>query len=455
MNYPAYPTYKESGVPWLGKVPEHWEVKRLKMFAHLNEQKVEADSENPLLYIGLENIESGTGKIHSIDNEAVPSGIANKFSCTDTLFGKLRPYLAKACNPYFSGLCSTELLVLEIKEFERRAIIYWLLADGFIQLVNSSTYGSKMPRANWGFIGNCRLPVPPLSEQIAIADFLDRETGRIDTLIEKKQRLIGLLREKRSALISATITRGLPADAAREFGLEPHTRFKDSGIEWLGEVPEGCEVKNLRYVFIIHSGSTPKSGEPLLWDGDIVWFTPEDLGDNQNKFISDSKRKITFAGYSSCGTSLAKQKSVVISTRAPIGHVALSTISSCCNQGCRILEPKEGISDYWYYVLFAAKSVLNALGQGSTFLELPRQSLAGFKIPFPPTPEQTAIATYLDRETGTIDKLTSKVEQAIERLQEYRAALITAAVTGKIDVRNSEESTGQYGLAAEEAESYG
>lgn len=246
MNCKPYPEYKESGVLWLGQVPGHWEVKRLKMAAHLNDRKIEADEENPVPYIGMENIESWTGKLLPMDLDIVPSGVANRFTAKNILFGKLRPYLAKACNPDFDGLCSTELLVIESEDFDRRALLYWLLADGFIELVDSSTYGSKMPRANWDFIGNCLLPVPPLPEQTAIADFLDRETGRIGTLVEKKRRLIALLGEKRTALISRTVTRGLPDDAAREFGLEPHTRFKDSSIEWLGEVPEGWEALSLR-----------------------------------------------------------------------------------------------------------------------------------------------------------------------------------------------------------------
>lgn len=285
MNYKPYPEYKESGVQWLGEVPGHWEVKRLKMAAHLNDRKVEADEENPVPYIGMENIESWTGKLLSIDPDIVPSGVANRFTAKNILFGKLRPYLAKACNPDFDGLCSTELLVIESEDFDRRAVLYWILADGFIKLVDSSTYGSKMPRANWDFIGNCLLPVPPLPEQTAIADFLDRETGRIDTLVAKKRRLIALLGEKRTALISRTVTRGLPADAAREFGLEPHTRFKDSGIEWLGEVPEGWGVIRLGRCLELQRGVDITKDEqsdgsvPVVSSGGISSFHDKSIGE--------------------------------------------------------------------------------------------------------------------------------------------------------------------------------
>ena len=179
------------------------------MAAHLTDKKVEADEENPVPYIGMENIESWTGRLLSINPDVVPTGTANAFKAGHTLFGKLRPYLAKACNPDFDGLCSTELLVLNGVEFDRDSLRYALLSDGFIKLVDSSTYGSKMPRASWDFIGNCVLPIPPPAEQRAIAAFLDRETGRVDRLVAKKRELIERLKEKR------TVTRGLPPAAAR------------------------------------------------------------------------------------------------------------------------------------------------------------------------------------------------------------------------------------------------
>ena len=440
MNYPAYPTYKESGIAWLGKVPENWAVKRLKMFAHLNEEKIEADPENSLLYIGLENIEPSTGKIHSIDNETVPSGIANKFSDTDTLFGKLRPYLAKACNPDFSGLCSTELLVLESNEFDRRAILYWLLADGFIRLVDSSTFGSKMPRANWDFIGNCRLPVPPPSEQTAIADFLDRETGRIDTLIKKKRRLIALFKEKRSALISRTVTRGLPAEAAREFGLEPHIRFKDSGVEWLGEVPEEWEVMALKWKIRTKSG-----------DGIIASEVSPEKNENAKIPVIGGNGVM---GY--CNKANTLNPVIVVGrVGALCGNIHEVFNPAWVTDNALIVSFQQNEYHAEYFAALLRTRNLNDIADKTAQPLITGARVRAELFPIPPISEQTSIATYLDRETAKIDKLTGKVEQAIERLQEYRTALITAAVTGKIDVRYAVDSAGPLGLAAEEAETYG
>lgn len=214
---------------------------------------------------------------------------------------------------------------------------------------------------------------------------------------------------------------------------QKYQAYKDYGVEWIGKIPEHWEVKQARHVFRIFSGSTPKSGEELFWDGDITWFTPEDLGNNQQKNISESRRKITEDGYKSCGTSLAKANSVVLSTRAPIGHIALSTVPACCNQGCRILEQEKGIPEFWYYTLLSAKPILQSLGQGSTFMELPRQSLASFKLPCPPHEEQQVIASFLDRKTAQIDELIAKKEALLKKLDEKRTAIITQAVTKGLD----------------------
>ena len=278
MRLPPYSEYKPSGIEWLGEVPEHWDVKRLKMAAHLTDRKVEADEELPVPYVGMEDIESWTGRLLPINPNVVPTGTANEFKAGNTLFGKLRPYLAKACNPDFDGLCSTELLVLQGSDIDRRALLYSLLSDGFIKLVDSATYGSKMPRASWDFVGNCVLPIAPSNEQRAIAAFLDRETAKINMLVAKKRTLIERLQEKRTALISRTVTRSLPPNDARAAGLDPHPKLKPTGIDWLGEVPEHWEVKHLIQLTdqarpimygIVLPGPDVPDGVPIVKGGDV------------------------------------------------------------------------------------------------------------------------------------------------------------------------------------------
>ncbi len=212
MSLRPYAHYKPSGIDWLGDLPEHWAVKRLKSVARRIDKKIEADEECLAPYIGLEHVEPWTGRLLPLDSDLQPVGISNKFSEGDTLFGKLRPYLAKASNVDFEGLCSSEFLVLRAEALDRRFLLFTLLSEGFISLVDASTYGAKMPRAGWNSIGACGLPVPPLAEQLVIASHLERETAKIDDLLSKKRTLIERLREKRSALISRVVTRGLPAE---------------------------------------------------------------------------------------------------------------------------------------------------------------------------------------------------------------------------------------------------
>lgn len=197
---------RDSGVEWLGEVPAHWEMRRLKFCVQLTDQKMKADREKSLPYVGLENIQSWTGKLLPLGPNVVPTGVANHFKKKMTLFGKLRPYLAKAFNPDFEGLCSTELLVFKSITFDRRLLLYLLLTDGFIKAIDSSTYGAKMPRANWDFIGNSIVPVPPLEEQKKIASFLDQTSADIDEAIDKKQRLIELLKELKPITIAEAVT---------------------------------------------------------------------------------------------------------------------------------------------------------------------------------------------------------------------------------------------------------
>jgi len=198
---------KPSGVPWLGEIPAHWGLKRLKFHV---EQVGEKTSE-PLAgvaYIGLEHIESGTGKfISSMDGTQTESeSTVSHFCVGDVLFGKLRPYLAKAVIAYGDGVCTTELLVLRPNSMDSGYLLSCLLLDGFIKTVDASTFGAKMPRADWTFISNLLLPEPPAVEQQAIAAYLDTETARIDALLAHVQDEIKLLQELRAATITDAVT---------------------------------------------------------------------------------------------------------------------------------------------------------------------------------------------------------------------------------------------------------
>ena len=213
---------------------------------------------------------------------------------------------------------------------------------------------------------------------------------------------------------------------------KPYPAYKPSGVEWLGDVPEGWDALPMKRRFHVVNGGTPSSSEESYWeDGAIAWFTPEDLGRNHTKVITSSRRQITREGLLNCGASLTPRHSVLVSTRAPIGHVAISDVESCCNQGCRyFVKARDGLNpDFFYYAIVASKAVLQAAGKGTTFLELSGGMLGMHQTPMPPPAEQRAIADFLDRETGKIDRLVAKKRELIEKLKEERTALICRAVT--------------------------
>lgn len=210
--------------------------------------------------------------------------------------------------------------------------------------------------------------------------------------------------------------------------LTRYETYKPSGIDWIGEVPIDWKMLRIKNVASIVNGSTPSSSVEEYWDGDIIWATPGDFN-KFDKIIDDSESKITEAGYKSCGTSMVPVGSVVITTRAPIGNVLIAGKELCTNQGCKSLVPNRIESRFLYYIISISSIELNILGQGTTFLELSKESLGTFKLPLPKYDEQLAIANYLDNQTQKIDRLIANKKAQAERLKELRQIEINNAVT--------------------------
>jgi type I restriction enzyme S subunit len=211
---------------------------------------------------------------------------------------------------------------------------------------------------------------------------------------------------------------------------EKYAEYKDSGVEWLGEIPSYWDLKPIKYLFEIVNGSTPKSGEEDFWDGEITWITPSDLSKLRSYAIGDSIRTITKKGLDSCGTSLVPSDTIILSCRAPIGSLAVTSKEACTNQGCKSLVKKYDLSaKFFYYYLSISTKQLNNLGRGTTFLELSSDELGNYALGIPNTEEQIQIANFLDHETAQIDSLIAKQEKLIELLKEKRQAVISHAVT--------------------------
>jgi type I restriction enzyme S subunit len=333
------------------------------------------------------------------------------------------------------GLCG----VMPEPSALRKDFAWFLLTVIRVELAMKAT-GSTYDAVSADAVGNIVAVVPSGDEQRAIADFLDRETAKIDTLIAKKRTLIERLKEKRTALISRTVTHGLPPDAARAAGLDPHPRLKPSGIDWLGDVPEHWVTGNLRRFALMKTGHTPSRGEPQYWeDCDIPWFTLADvwqLRDERRIYLSETKERISRLGLANSAAELLPAGTVVFSRTASVGFSGIMPVPMATTQDFWNWIPSAKlVSEYLLFVFRAIRQEFERLTMGSTHKTIYQPDAARLCVAVPPIAEQKAIAEFLSSETAKLDGLTDRVETAIERLREYRTALIAAAVTGKIDVR--------------------
>ena len=425
-----YPKYKESGVDWIGKIPEHWETLRIKRAVQLrNERRNDLPEGWP--YIGLEDVESESGKYAPTQNASRQSddSMVGVFRTGDVLYGKLRPYLRKAIVAAQDGVCSTEFLVLSEGRAAASWVQRWLLTPEVTQEIEAGCDGAKMPRADWEHVGSIPMPLPAAAEQIAISSVLDRATARIDTLIEKKARFVELLKEKRQALIAHVVTKGL----------DPNVNIKDSGVEWIGRVPEHWYVKRLKYMLTspLKYGANEAAE---LDDPDMPRFVRiTDIDEN------DSLRNETFKSLPAAVAReyLLREGDLLFArSGATAGKTFLyrSNWGVCAYAGYlirarldfNVVHPEfvryfTASASYWQW--------LSAVFIQATIQNVSAEKYANLMITQPALVEQRAIVSFLNRETHKIDLLARKVQRSIAILKERRAALITAAVTGQIDLR--------------------
>jgi type I restriction enzyme S subunit len=288
-------------------------------------------------------------------------------------------------------------------------------------------------------IGDAWIPLPEPSEQQAIAAFLDRETGRLDRLVGQKRELIERLKEKRTALISRTVTRGLPPAAARAAGFPANPPLKPSGLDWLGNIPKHWEVLPIKHLLSAIFDTEHKTC-PFYDDGEFLVARTPNIRDG--KLLLEGAKYTDSDGYQEW-TARGKPKAgdILFTREAPAGEACIVPDQPPLCIGQRVVlfrtDPSRLDSSFAIYSIYggAARMFIEMHSLGSTVTHFNMSEIAMIPMLVPPLPEQAAIAAYLDLETAKLDALMGKVEAAVERLQEYRSALITAAVTGKIDVR--------------------
>lgn len=416
MSFPRYAEYKDSGVEWLGEVPEHWEVKRLKRAFRLLTEKTDR-REFP---VALENIESWSGRFIPTETEFEGEGVA--FERGDILFGKLRPYLAKALLVNKGGEAVGDFHVLRPSQtVNGQFAIYQILNREFISVIDGSTFGAKMPRASWDFMANIILAFPSIQEQTQIAAFLDHETAKLDNLINQQKKLIELLKEKRQAVISHAVTKGL----------NPNAPMSDSGVEWLGEVPEHWQVLQFRRITYLSQGlqipQNERVYEPLTNTIEYITIKSINTKSGLNKeYIFNASERVT-----------CTESDVLLARTGATGEVVTGVKGAFHNNFFKISYSEEIIKEFLVFLLKVTelKAHLLMLAGTTTIPDLNHGAFLATKIALPNHDEQIEIIKYLNSYLIQIEHLEKKAESAIQLLQERRTALISAAVTGKIDVR--------------------
>ena len=425
MSFPRYESYKESGVEWLGDVPEHWELKRLKRNLRLLTEKTDR-RENP---VALENIESWSGSFIQTETKFEGDGIA--FERGDILFGKLRPYLAKVYLADASGEAVGDFHVMRpTKGIDSRFSQYQILNREFIAIADGSTFGAKMPRVSWDFLGNMVLTTPPIPEQQTIAAFLDRETAKIDALIAEQQRLIELLKEKRQSVISHAVTKGL----------NPNAPMKDSGIEWLGEVPEHWEVRKLNsFSNKITNGYVGPTRDILVEDGVPYAQATHIKG---GRILFDGAYFVTLKWSSAHAKSILQLGDVlIVQTGAGTGDIGLVTedeIGFNCHALIIVSVDKAVMYGEFLAQLLQStygRETLSSIQTGAMHPHLNCGEVKFISLPVPPIEEQAAIVSSISSSISQFESLIQEAVRATNLLKERRTALISATVTGKIDVR--------------------
>ena len=435
MSFRRYPLYRDSGVEWLGQVPAGWDVRTFQRCVFVAEGQVDPEDSafSNLALIAPNHIESSTGRLIALESASDQGAESGKYQCIrgDVIFSKIRPSLRKVCIAPEDCLCSADMYPLRAHSGLSNPFLYWwMLSEYFSALVVLESQRVAMPKINRESLKQIDVAVPPLNEQTQIAAFLDRETAKIDALVAEQRRLMELLKEKRLAVISQAVTKGLNPDAP----------MKPSGIEWLGDVPAHWDVVPVAYRYSVQLGKmldTSKiTGEhlrPYLRVFDVQWGEINVEGLPEMDFDDEARRKFTLI----FGDLLVNEGGSYPG-RAAIwrGEIAECYYQKALHRA-RPTDPNRDTTEYFFYAMYLAANigVFTAGGNEATIEHLPAEKLRRYRFPFPPLEEQESIARTLTEETSKLDALTAETQRAIDLLQERRSALISAAVTGQIDVR--------------------
>ena len=428
-----YSKYKDSGVKWIGDViPAHWEIVELKRLATFNPpRREELDKETLVGYAPMDRVRSDMLAPLAIQMKNLSTGLTY-FEEGDVVMAKVTPCFENgnvAIVPkmvHYCGYGSSELFVYRCNEekLKSRLLLYCILSAGFVSAgVSSMTGTGGLKRISPTFARNVRIPLPPLAEQLAIVSYLDGKVGQIDTYIAKQTQQIELLKELKQAVIANAVTKGIDTN--------PNVKRKQSGVNWLGEIPEHWEVSKLRKHFIPRIQKvSDKDYAPLSVTKDGI--LPQ--LDTACKTDNGENRKLVRKGDYVVNSRSDRKGSGGISPFD--GSVALINI---------VIYPIDGEQEYFHYLFrsnnFVEEFYRNGRGIVADLWTTRYQEMKNIEIPIPPLSEQRAIVSYIEAQTANIDKLIDAYQQQVERIKEYKQRLISDAVTGKMNVTDEQTQT--------------
>lgn len=440
MSFPKYPAYKDSGVGWIGEVPIGWNIVPLKrIFSLKNGATPKSDQsdlwDGEITWITPADLNFERPEIITHSKRTI--SVKGAESCAVSIVPKGSIIISTRAPIGSIGLSGIDLCtnqgcrsLVPDEGVSSRFFLYFLYsAVSELQVLGKGTTFLELSSDSLASFSSC---FPSLPEQQAIASFLDCECGKIDTLIAEQERMIALLAEKRQAIISHAVTKGL----------NPNAPMKDSGILWIGMVPERWEIRKLKSISRLETGHTPSRQHPEYWvkqECKIPWFTLADVGflrDDRNIYINKTEQKISQIGLDNSAARILPSESVILSRTASVGFSGITTLPLAVSQDFSVWIC--GKSLWPRYLLLCLRSMRNEfrrLMMGSTHQTIYMPDIEAIRVPLPPLDEQIAITNHLFDTTNKMDASIAEITHSISLLKERRAALISAAVTGKIDVR--------------------
>ncbi len=436
----TYEAYKDSGIEWIGKIPEHWDRLRIKSLVAI--KVTDGPHETPeWKNEGVPFISAEAIRENIIDLNYKRGNISfqqhteyckkSKVLKGDILFCKSGSTTGKSAMVNTSeefGIWSPLAIIRAHKEKINNFFMYHSIQSGWFrrQVETSWTFGTQ-PNIGMNALENLWLAVPPLKEQTNIANYLDHKTSQLDSLISKKEKLVELLQEERTAIINHAVTKGV----------DPNVPMKDSGIDWLGEIPEHWSVKKVGYVSKVIRGASPRpAGDPLLFNGNYMpWITVKEVTNAVGKYINYTETFLTEEGAKQ--TRILEPETLILSNSgATLGVPRITLIRGGINDGSVAFMNLIVARDYLYYFFTTHTKIYRDEVSGYGQPNLNTEIVKSTPIPFPPPNEQNQIIKYIELQLKRFEEILIKTEQEIELLKEYKTALISEVVTGKVDVRN-------------------